>query len=87
MNSPSRCPIQDIQDALFRISIFGTAQRWVAKRIPLPKIYQTHPRMMKLGTVVSYFNLLLTSPFFYRKSATFVISRNTDIDCILVYNF
>ena len=32
--------------------------------------------------------VLLTSAFFFhRKSATFVISRNTDIDCILMHNF
>ena len=30
---------------------------------------------------------MLTSAFFQRKSATFVISRNTDVDCILVFNF
>ena len=30
--------------------------------------------------------VLLTSAFFHRKSANFVISRNTDIDCILVHN-
>ena len=30
---------------------------------------------------------LLTSAFFHWKSATFVISRNTDIDCILIHNF
>ena len=30
---------------------------------------------------------LLTSAFFHRKSANFVILRNTDIDCILIHNF
>ena len=31
--------------------------------------------------------ILLTSAFFHRKSANFAISRNTDIDWILVHNF
>ena len=31
--------------------------------------------------------VLLTSAFFHRKSANFAISRNTDIDCILIRNF
>ena len=75
----SGCPIQD--------GHFWDCSQMGGKKDPLPKIYQTYPTMMKLDTVVSCLNLLLTSPFFYRKSATFVISRNTDIDCILVYNF
>ena len=29
---------------------------------------------------------MLTLPFFHRKSATFVISRNTDINLILMHN-
>ena len=57
--------------------------------------------MMKLGTVIPYsekmqkiyesrdtsLEFLLTSTFFHRKSANFAISRNTDIDCILIHNF
>ena len=57
--------------------------------------------MVKIGTVISYLKkiqkiyklrdtshlVLLTSSFFNRKLITFVLSRNTDIDCILVYNF
>ena len=30
---------------------------------------------------------LLTSAFFHWKSANFAMSRNTDIDCILIHNF
>ena len=30
---------------------------------------------------------MLISEIFYQKSATFVISRNTDIDCISIHNF
>ena len=32
-------------------------------------------------------SVLLTSAFFHRKSANFVISRNIDIDCIWIHNF
>ena len=46
---------------LFRMGIFGAAYRWGrrgggggAKRHPLPKIFHTHPTMMKLGTVIHY---------------------------------
>ena len=31
--------------------------------------------------------VLLTSVFFHRKPANFAISKNTDIDCILIHNF
>ena len=31
--------------------------------------------------------VLLTSAFFHQKAASFAISRNTDIDCLLVHNF
>ena len=31
--------------------------------------------------------VLLKSAFFHRKSANFAISRNTDINCILIHNF
>ena len=31
--------------------------------------------------------VLLTSAFFHWKSGNFAISRNTDIDCILIHNF
>ena len=31
--------------------------------------------------------VLLTSEIFHLKSANFVMSRNTDIDCILIHNF
>ena len=60
----------------------------------------THPTMMKLGTVIPYLKKIqkiyesrdtpVTSAdisIFHWKSANFVISRNTDKDCILVYNF
>ena len=86
---------------LFRMGIFGAAHRWGGKETPLPKICHTYPTMMKPGTVIPCLKnirniyesrdttpwLLLKSAFFHRKSVNFVISRNTDIDLILVHNF
>ena len=70
------------------------------KAPPLYKICHTCPTMMKLGTIIPYLKkilkniwitwhtprFLLTSAFFNRKSATFVISRNTNTYFILIYN-
>ena len=63
------------------------------KEAPLPKISHTYLPMMKLGKVILYLKkiqkiyksrdtswVLLTSAFF-------VISRNTNIDCILTHKF
>ena len=88
---------------LFRMGIFGAAHRkgGGAKRPPLPNICHTYPTMIKLGTVIPYLKEIQklyesrdTTPdfcwhqhFFHWKSANFVISRKTDIDCILVHNF
>ena len=66
-----------------------------------PKICHTYPTMVKLGTVIPYPKkiqkiyesrntpprVLQTSAFFHQKSANFAILGNTDIDCILIYNF
>ena len=67
---------------------------------PLPKICHSYSRMMKFGSYtlakedpkniwITWHTswVLLTSAFFHRKSANFAISRNTDIDCILIHNF
>ena len=69
---------------------------------PFPKIFHSYPTMMKqLGTVIPQLKKIQkiyesrdTSPdicwhqhFFHQESANFVISKNTDIDCILVHNF
>ena len=84
---------------LFRMGLFGAAHG--AKRPPFPKLCHIHPTMMLLGTVISYPKKIQKTykscetplefrwyqHFFYRKSATFVVSRNTDIDCILIHNF
>ena len=54
---------------------------------PLPKICHTYATMMTLSRVILWLYLdLLTSVFFHQKSATLVIWRNTDIDCILIHN-
>ena len=67
------------------------------KKIPLPKISQIYPIMMKFGTVIAYLKKMqkinksrdtpLEFYFFHRKSGTFVIPINTDIDCIIMHNF
>ena len=85
---------------LFRMGIFGAAHGWGVggtKSPPLLKISHIYPTMMKLGTVIPYLKKIqkiYESPdtpldlcwhqHFYQKSANFVISRNTDTDCILV---
>ena len=73
------------------------AHRWgVAKKAPLPKICHTYPTMMKLGTVIPYLKKIqkiyesCDTPLdfcwhqHHRQSANFAISRNTDIDCVLI---
>ena len=68
---------------------------------PLRKIIHTYPAMMKLGTVIPYLKKIskifesrdthtpisAEISIFHRKPANFVISRNTDIDCILIRSF
>ena len=36
------------------MSLFGAAHGWGEQKGPLPKIYHTYPKMMKLGTVIPY---------------------------------
>ena len=84
---------------LFRIGLFVDAQGWGGKS-PLPKICQTYHTMMKPGTLIPYLKKIPKmykshdAPLefcwhwhFYQKFATFVILRNTDKGCILMYNF
>ena len=68
-------PIQD--------GFFGAAHGWTGGRqdAALSKICHIYPAMMKFDTVI------LRSAFFHQKSANFAISRNVDIDCILMHNF
>ena len=91
---------------LFRMGFFGAAHgcggggEGAKIQPPLPKICQTYPTMMKLGSYtlpkedpkniwITWHTpwVLLTSAFFHWKSANFAISRDTDIDCILIHNF
>ena len=82
------------------MGLFGAADGWGGKKTPPPKICHTYLTMMKLGTVTPFLKKIqkyinhVTDPFnsadigiFHRKSANLVISRNTDIDCILMHNF
>ena len=72
----------------------------MGKKALLPKICHTYPTVVKLGSYtlpkvnpetiwITWHTLLflLTSAFFYRKSVNFVMSRNTDIDRVLVHKF
>ena len=73
------------------MSHFGAAHRWGAKAL-LPKICQTYPTIMKLGTLVPHLKKIqkksvnhMTQPFssadisiFYHKSQTFATLRNAD---------
>ena len=83
---------------LSRMGFFGAAHGWGGgKKAPLPKICHTYPTTIKLGTVVPYPRKIkkiyesrdspLDQHFFHRKSANFAISKNTDIDRILIHNF
>ena len=66
------------------------------KKPLLPKICQTYLTMRKLATVIcclkkihKIYKLRVTplSSLFQWKSAIFIVSRKTDIDCILAHNF
>ena len=74
---------------LFGMGIFGTAHGWwegVAKRPSSLKSYLK--RSKKYMNQVTHPLTSADSRFFFHwKSANFVISRSTYIDCILVHNF
>ena len=87
--------LNPIQDGLFR-----GCSRMGGKKVPHPKICHTScnnetshnytlpkedPKNIWITGHIPW--VLLTSAFFYRKSANFGISRNTDVDCILIHNF
>ena len=82
--------------ALFRMDLFGAAHGWRCKKVLFPKVCHTYPIMMKLCTVIPYLkytNHVIPASssadisIFHQKSANFALSRNTDIDCILMPNF
>ena len=77
------------------MGIFRTAHRWggTKRTPPLPKICYTYLTMMKLGTVIPYLKKI--QKIYESRDTTselcghqhFFISRNTDIDGILIHNF
>ena len=85
-------PFNPIQDGHF----WGCS--WMGagggKKAPLPKIchnlaqlYLTQKRFKKYINHVTHPLSSADISIFHRKSANFVISRNTDIGCILIHNF
>ena len=85
------------------MGLFGAAHGWGGggvKMFPFSKICHTYPTVMKLDTAIPCLKKIeiyinhVTHPLrsadisiFHRKSAIFVISGNTGIDCILMHNF
>ena len=83
---------------LFRKGNFGAAQECGSKKASLPKICHTDLPITKLvlpylkiqkiykslGTPLEFYR---RQQFFHQKSATFIKSRNTDKDYILMHNF
>ena len=71
----------------------GGGGRPPQKRPPLPKICDTYPAMMKLGTVIPDLEKIQkiyesrdTQHFFYGNQQT-LLYQKIDIDCILMHNF
>ena len=76
------------------MGLFGASYEWGGtKKFPLSKTCHTYPTMMKLGTVVYYLKksrkyinhmtqlfVFADISIFCQKVATFVISKNTDVD-------
>ena len=69
-------------------------------KAPLPKICQTYPTILTLGSLISYLKKIqkrykshdtllefCRHQHFYQKSATFVLLRNIDKDCNFVWVF
>ena len=85
---------------LLKMAIFGAAHRWGAKKA-LTLLHLSHisyndvdwyiytlPKEDQKNTKITWHTpwFLLTSAFFHQKSGNFVISTNTDKDCILAQN-
>ena len=93
---------KDILILRFYVNLIQDESFWDCLRMEgdkkaISQICDTYPAKMKLGRVIPYLKknpkitwhtpwILLTSTFFHRESANFAISRNIDIDCILVHN-
>ena len=81
---------------LFRMGLFGDAHR---RGFPLHKIWHTYSTIMKLSIVTPHLKkvskIYESNPnpwscwhsIFHRNSANFAMSRNTNIDSFLVYDF
>ena len=84
------------------MGFFGAAHGYEETKntFPPPKISRTYHTIMKLSTVIPYLKMIqkiyksrdtsLEFPdisIFYKKSATFVVSKNTDIHSILTHSF
>ena len=81
-----------IQDGFFQGCSRG------AKRLPLHKICHIYPAMMKVSNVITYlkrFQKIYESRdtlldfwwhFFTENQRIFAISKNTDVDCVLIHN-
>ena len=66
------------------MGLLGVAQVWGrGKKVSLLKIYHTYHTMIKLGKVILYLSKIQD----HQKWSIILISRNIDIDCILIYNF
>ena len=85
---------------LFKAGLFGAVQGWEGKKGPLPKICHIYSTTMKLGRVVPYLKKIQKHIYYVRcpisstdisifppEIRTFVLSRNTDIDCMLIFSF
>ena len=79
---------------VFRIGFFGAAEGWGGRGGGGGESDNTRLLLQKNLSHTSYSDetwhtpwVLLPSAFFQRKSLVFVISRNTDIDCILIHSF
>ena len=88
--------------ALFRMDFFGAAHGWVEGQTPasslksvthiqqrwnLAQFYLDQRRSKQYTNHVTHPLSYADISIFYRKSANFAISRNTDMDCILIHNF
>ena len=69
--------LSKVSSRIFYLTLFGVADGWGGrgKKSHFPKICHTYPTIKKLGNY--------TLP----KEEPKAISRNTDIDCILMHNF
>ena len=65
---------------------YGCEEGGWGKKGPVPKISQTYSTTMNINYMIHLLSSADIS-IFYWKSAIFLISRNPDIDCILMHNF